>query len=458
MRSSRSKPLKPLPLDTIRWMRTRQLNNYDPDIVSIKNNILKPSQKAQLKRIFAIFDSTNDGNIDLLELQQALLSYGYSKAKAKQYLQIFEALPSVQDDGEISFDEFLNVMSTSNTMSQPKMFYFLQDEMDCREDISAERFSNFSSNYERLQNKKGLSLGGEAGYDYFSKLFNGSYNVKVEKEFLARRRKKNKEAGGHSEEEEDIEEKEKDIEENETKEEEDKDDDEQPEATQDEEEEEEASSTDPVLPRLARRRSMHHSDDFSRRKRIKALLWKKNHPTMAARKEEKHQRRTRARRRKRRRRGLEGGKVNGRASSRIRLNARRVARNSLGRHSSSTPLLVNVLEQELSGRSMKAHRQKKTRTKGGMGGAGFGWSAPVLSTTTTHQRTVAVIGYTSRNRSRQEGGGGGGSGGGGGGGVVNPMRLSSRATSRSVSRAGVGNAMLGNNNNSRRNVVSLPKL
>lgn len=247
MRSSRSKPLKPLPLDTIRWMRTRQLNNYDPDIVSIKNNILKPSQKAQLKRIFGIFDNSADGNIDLLELQQALLSYGYSKAKAKQYLQIFEALPSVQDDGEISFDEFVNVMSTSNTMSQPKMFYFLQDEMDCREDISAERFSNFSSNYERLQNKKGLSLGGEAGYEYFSKLFNGSYNVKVEKGFLARRRKSNRNTD--DQEEEKGEEKDEDIEDPEKEEEQ-----AQPEEKQDEGEEgeEEASSTDPALPRLPR--------------------------------------------------------------------------------------------------------------------------------------------------------------------------------------------------------------
>ena len=177
---------------------------------------------------------------------------------------------------------------------------------------------------------------------------------------------------------------------------------------------------------------------------------------MAARKEEQHQRRVRARRKKRRKRGLGGGKVNGKTSSRIRLNARHIARNSVGRHgSTSTPLLVNVLEQELSGRSRKAHRNRKTRAKGRMGDATFGWSAPVLSTTTTHQRTVAVIGYTSRNRSRQEGGSGGG---------VNPMRLSSRATSRSVSRAGGGNtrstALLGNNNNnnSRRNVVSLPKL
>ena len=109
-RKIRQRP-KPTSLQTIHWMKKRNKGNYQG--IAIKTEMLA-SQKAYLQRMFNIFDRSGDGSIDLTELQSALLDYGFSEHKAEEYLDVFANLPSVQDDGEISFDEFLNCMGTSS--------------------------------------------------------------------------------------------------------------------------------------------------------------------------------------------------------------------------------------------------------------------------------------------------------------------------------------------------------
>ena len=53
------------------------------------------------------------------------------------------------------------------------MFYYLQDEHSCAVDTGALKFAEFASNYERLQNKRGIDSGkgtseGKVLYNLFS--------------------------------------------------------------------------------------------------------------------------------------------------------------------------------------------------------------------------------------------------------------------------------------------------
>ena len=53
------------------------------------------------------------------------------------------------------------------------MFYYLQDEHSCAVDTGALKFAEFASNYERLQNKRGIDSGkgtseGKILYNLFS--------------------------------------------------------------------------------------------------------------------------------------------------------------------------------------------------------------------------------------------------------------------------------------------------
>ena len=90
-RRKKQKP-KPLPLSSVAWMKARNLNNFKYSSgISIKDNILETTQIDQLKRIFGIFDATGDGNIDISELEDALLTYGYTKNRANEYLKIFSS-------------------------------------------------------------------------------------------------------------------------------------------------------------------------------------------------------------------------------------------------------------------------------------------------------------------------------------------------------------------------------
>lgn len=164
-----------VPYETIKWIRRRRKLNQDH--VYIKTQLIE-KQKDYLSRIFAIFDRDGSGSIDLNELKSALIEYGYDEDKADDYLDVFAKMPSVQDDGEIEFDEFVHAMATASTLSEPKMFYFHQDQVKCEDDQGAIRFTEFASNYERMTAQRKIQAGsGEEGYAHFKQLFSGSYNV-----------------------------------------------------------------------------------------------------------------------------------------------------------------------------------------------------------------------------------------------------------------------------------------
>ena len=165
-----------IPFDTIKWMKKRAPRGQR-DHVHIKTSLIE-KQRDYLKNMFAIFDKDGGGSIDLLELKDALMDYGFNADEADDYLDVFAKLPSVQDDGEINLEEFVHAMATSSTLSEPGMFYFHQDQVKCAADTGAIKFAEFASNYERLIAQRKIENGaGENGYAHFQQLFDGSYNV-----------------------------------------------------------------------------------------------------------------------------------------------------------------------------------------------------------------------------------------------------------------------------------------
>ena len=175
----RPRPRAEISYDTVRWMRRRRKGKVGGSAHSGGEVFLKTgqlaAQRAYLKRMFSIFDQSGDGSIDLSELRHALLDYGLSRHKADDLLEVFANLPSVQNDGEIDFDEFVSCMGTSSTLSDPRMFYFLEDQISSAEDSGAQKFAAFSANYERLIARRKIDAG---SYDAFVDLFGGSYNMR----------------------------------------------------------------------------------------------------------------------------------------------------------------------------------------------------------------------------------------------------------------------------------------
>jgi hypothetical protein len=164
------------PIATIKWMK-KHAPRAQREHVHIKTSLIE-KQRDYLKSMFAIFDKDGGGSIDLLELKDALMDFGFNADEADDYLDVFAKLPSVQDDGEIDLEEFVHAMATSSTLSEPGMFYFHQDEVKCGKDQGAIKFAEFASNYERLIAQRKIEAGaGENGYAHFQQLFSGSYNV-----------------------------------------------------------------------------------------------------------------------------------------------------------------------------------------------------------------------------------------------------------------------------------------
>ena len=390
-RRRRQRP-RETPLETIKWMKSRQPTQN----IFIKTDKLD-SQVEYLKRMFQIFDKSGDGSIDLSELKAALLDYGFSQSKANEYLETFSSLPSVQDDGEISFEEFKNCMGCSSTLSDPSMFYFLQDQRKCATDTGTLKFAEFASNYERLQNKRCIDKGkgSSEGYDYFKKLFNGTYNLKVQetgaissastknKKKTKKKEKKKKKKGTIREEEEKNEEDNREDDNNNDKNEKNKDDQRTPEILL-------------LSPRTEKR---------ARKARIAKMM--EEHGSRTLRTDPKRRKKERHKERKYKRIRNSKSKKNqnisssvlpllvGKTRSRIRLKARQDYRqastSSLSSNNSNyvpnfpKKMMSTVfhLEKELS-----FHPKDNKKME-------LSWNAPSMSTS-TDKRVVAILGYSKR--------------------------------------------------------------
>ena len=143
-----------LPFETVKYLRTR-VKEKGTGYVFTKPKYVDQFLP-QLRRMFNIFDNDQSGEIDLQELRAALIDYKkIERSEIDKLLQLFQELDGVQDDGLISFDEFVSVMKTSSSFADPRSFYFLQDEHGA-DDEATERFSEFSNLYEREQNNNFL--------------------------------------------------------------------------------------------------------------------------------------------------------------------------------------------------------------------------------------------------------------------------------------------------------------
>ena len=104
----------PLPLSTVRYLRTRVKERGQGYVFTKEKYILPFLPK--LRRMFQIFDDDGSGEIDLLELEAALYDYNeIPKKEIVRLLSVFRELDGVKDDGQISFDEFVSVMKTSKS-------------------------------------------------------------------------------------------------------------------------------------------------------------------------------------------------------------------------------------------------------------------------------------------------------------------------------------------------------
>jgi hypothetical protein len=165
-----------LPFETVKYLRTR-VKEKGTGYVFTKPKYVDQFLP-QLRRMFNIFDNDQSGEIDLQELRAALIDYKkIERSEIDKLLQLFQELDGVQDDGLISFDEFVSVMKTSSSFADPRSFYFLQDEHGA-DDEATERFSEFSNLYEREQNNRKIEQGRSySDYKHFHTLFNGTYNL-----------------------------------------------------------------------------------------------------------------------------------------------------------------------------------------------------------------------------------------------------------------------------------------
>ena len=87
----RRRKMRTIPYDTSKWMKKRRCQDH----VYIKTKLID-KQRVYLSRMFAIFDKDGGGSIDLSELKDALIDYGYDADEADDYLDVFAKMPSVQ--------------------------------------------------------------------------------------------------------------------------------------------------------------------------------------------------------------------------------------------------------------------------------------------------------------------------------------------------------------------------
>ena len=90
----------PLPLSTVRYLRTR-VKERGQGYVFTKEKYIRPFLP-KLRRMFQIFDDDGSGEIDLLELEAALYDYNeIPKKEIVRLLSVFRELDGVKDDGQI---------------------------------------------------------------------------------------------------------------------------------------------------------------------------------------------------------------------------------------------------------------------------------------------------------------------------------------------------------------------
>eukprot|EP00942_MAST-04A_sp_MAST-4A-sp1_P001420 g1420.t1 len=168
----------PLPLSTVRYLRTR-VKERGQGYVFTKEKYIRPFLP-KLRRMFQIFDDDGSGEIDLLELEAALYDYNeIPKKEIVRLLSVFRELDGVKDDGQISFDEFVSVMKTSKSFADPRSFYFLNDEQGTEDQEINEKFAAFANLYERKKNQRKVDVDTRdfKSYKNFHLLFSGTYNL-----------------------------------------------------------------------------------------------------------------------------------------------------------------------------------------------------------------------------------------------------------------------------------------
>ena len=163
-------PQVPVPYSWMKWMSKRNPNLKGQ--VLLRKEHLAP-HRAHLKGIFDIFDVDGSGFITVEELQEALENYGMPAKSVSSMLDMFLALESVQDDHEISFEEFVQVLATAGASEE--LFYFLKDQQNSAADESTKKFAEFATNYHRYLAHRRINE--QRDYSAFTELFNSTYNL-----------------------------------------------------------------------------------------------------------------------------------------------------------------------------------------------------------------------------------------------------------------------------------------